>query len=72
MKNKNFLYVLFGVASFLLLVCGVLYLIGGIAYAVAGFLFLLGAGLIFAFGVSFVIHKLDLAEREEEERNRIF
>lgn len=70
MKYKDMTFAAVGLTALPLLVCVALYLTVGVVCAVLGFVISLGVEL--AFVVSFVIQKLDLAEREEEERNRIF
>ena len=70
MKYKDMTFAVVGLAAIPSLVCVALYFMVGVAFAVIGFIISLGVEV--AFVVSFVIHKLDLAEIEEEERNRIF
>jgi hypothetical protein len=70
MKYKDTIFLIAGLVALPLLVAVALYFVVGVACAVIGFIIFLGADL--AFLVSFVMHKLDLAEREEEERNSSF
>lgn len=66
-KHKEMLYLILGLTVLPALILVMLYFVAGVVYAAIGFVLSLGVEL--AFVVSFVVHKLDLAEREEEERN---
>lgn len=66
-KHKEMLRLILGLTVLPALILVILYFVAGVVYAAIGFVLSLGVEL--AFFVSFVVHKLDLAEREEEERN---
>lgn len=69
MKHKDLLYVVLGLTVFPSLVSVALYFTAGTVFGIIGFIVSLSVEL--AFLVSFVVHKLDLAEREEEKRDSI-